>query len=192
MTAATHSQARQSTAPIITTCYQGSRALSIVNGRDQCPTGAEVQIPSWRAFMALRLRPAGVTGAPGATGPAGATGATGAISPAGPIGPMGPAGATGRAGASGDTIVYAAGARTTAGGVTTVTATCPTGDTITGGGDDIPSQVPLGLTGSVDGPTDSSNLLPPPVPQPSWTVTIGYTSAAAGDLYVYGFCIPAP
>ena len=140
--------------------------------------------------------PAGIAGPAGATGPAGPqgiagpTGATGATGPAGPsgtgptgpIGPMGPTGPTGPAGPAGGIgglqYVWAASASNTLS--KDVTASCPSGANVLGGGFNIiGTDEPLVLQSSPDGQT-------------GWRARTTNTHGNGFVLKVYAICASAP
>ncbi len=111
--------------------------------RSNAVTGIKVKNRSLKAEdFALGQLPAAATGANGATGPIGPTGAPGAI---GPAGANGATGLQGPAGVVGAVTVRQKDLPLSDGGVAGITATCPAGTKIIGGGELLESS-----TGSND------------------------------------------
>ncbi len=119
----------------------------------------------------------------GPRGPRGPRGATGPAGPQGPQGVAGPQGVQGVQGPAGpqslsEQIVYS-GPWTTTGtaGVYGATATCPTGDVLTGGG--------VQVSSTVDRTVDSG----PGQPEVNqWEADIDL-AASTDDFYVYAICV---
>jgi hypothetical protein len=102
--------------------------------------------------------PQGPPGEPGPTGPQGLQGPQGPAGPMGPSGPQGPRGETGpvgpqgSAGVSGRQTVAATSSGYTAPGEKRVSASCPDGKLVIGGGGQIEGQGPVALTVSRPAP----------------------------------------
>ena len=183
--------------------------IIILIGMIVIPTSAKVEEPKgmkfwnahsiWAAVMDLQKQinnieltpgptgpigpqgPAGTPGADGAQGPAGTPGADGAQGPAGATGPQG---ATGTNGVSGWQLIPG----TPSGdieNVRTVTASCPAGKKVVGGGF---------LTSSISNANRIVILASYPSSDTVWSVN-GTTNIAGGDasyaLQAYAICVTA-
>lgn len=133
--------------------------------------------------------PAGAQGATGAAGSTGATGATGAVGATGARGAQGTTGATGATGPVGPAGVsnYSVQSQTTivssSASSGSVTATCPAGDSLLGGGGGMP--VPTGMVVYSSAPASG--------PTVGWTVQAGTTTGSnvgglGEELYAYAIC----
>ncbi len=136
--------------------------------------------------------PQGATGAKGATGDTGATGATGANGATGATGARGVQGNTGVQGAIGPqgppgVSNYSVESQTTivssSASVGSVTATCPAGDRVLGGGGGVPTPTAMVVFSSA----------PASGPTVGWTVEAGTTTGDSvgglgEELYAYVMC----
>jgi hypothetical protein len=104
--------------------------------------------------------PQGVAGPQGSTGSQGVAGPTGAQGPQGPIGPIGPAGPQGAPGTSGyERVVGDSGTLSMNPGVSSfVTAVCPTGKRVIGGGHELASSSSQQLGVTMSAPFESTVL----------------------------------
>ena len=130
------------------------------------------------------IGPQGPAGADGADGADGANGLDGAVGPQGPagadgadgaVGPQGPAGADGADGVSGYQIVSSSGTSGFFASTFAVTAACPAGKSVVGGGGNVsPNAYLRGSLPSTSG---------------TWTVRAGKRSEAFGPIAVQAYAI---
>jgi len=140
---------------VITACYQNtSGALRVETTIARCLPFVETRL-SWNQ-----------------TGPQGPTGANGS---AGSTGAPGPAGATGPGGVSGHEIVTGAGHIDNE--TRTISATCPSGKKVLGGGFAKAGTVTITQSARQSGPATS------------WIVTGTNGFTDAGDFHAYAICV---